>query len=326
MALRNQTLIGICHFVVLLGINGYAHFSISFKDSAIVNDTCIRLSDVAIVTSDCSPNETRDFISKIVGESAPAGYCRKVNSDDIISYVLKKDFPNYTVVSKHKSIKVSTFSVDKKVGDYKEKIIGFLTDSISWNAQDYKVEIRNENEKWKCLNTPVSVQITGLSNRYPKGNLNLKLLAKQNSKIYTIPVTCFITVNASVVVAKRPILRGEAINSDNCSIERRDITRFGYEPFSNNAILKDMIASRTIPKDAILYDKYLTKLPIVAKDDQVFVIVDRGVVKVSIIMRAREQGAMGDRIWVENENTHKLIKTKIIGKGTVELLQGGKVI
>jgi hypothetical protein len=54
--------------------------------------------------------------------------------------------------------------------------------------------------------------------------------------------------------------------------------------------------------------------------------VNNGPVKVSVIMRAREKGTLGDRIWVQNEMNHKLFKVKIVGKGLVQLMQGVKMI
>jgi flagella basal body P-ring formation protein FlgA len=90
--------------------------------------------------------------------------------------------------------------------------------------------------------------------------------------------------------------------------------------------LDEMIANRSLQRETILNNKLMMRVPIIGKDEQVNVVVDRGLVRISIIMRAREQGALGDKIWVENELTHKLLKTKIIGKGKVELLEGVKTI
>jgi flagella basal body P-ring formation protein FlgA len=135
-----------------------------------------------------------------------------------------------------------------------------------------------------------------------------------------------VTVVTPVVTAKASIPRGSLLTSDNCSVERKDITNFAGLPFSSFSQLKDMIANRTIGPETILHEKLTTRMPVIGKDEQVYVIVDRGTVRISIIMRAREQGALGDKIWVENELTHKLLKTKIIGKGKVELLEGVKTI
>ena len=90
--------------------------------------------------------------------------------------------------------------------------------------------------------------------------------------------------------------------------------------------MRDLVSNRTIQPEMIVHDGLASRIPIVGKDEQVYVVVDKGLVRISIIMRAREQGAIGDKIWVENEMTHKLLKTKIIGKGKVELLEGVKTI
>jgi flagella basal body P-ring formation protein FlgA len=152
------------------------------------------------------------------------------------------------------------------------------------------------------------------------------LIARQLSRTYSIPVLCKVTVFTPVVTAKAAISRGTALSTENCMLERKDITRFACAPFTSLSQLQDLIANRTIQQETILHEKLTTRQPIIGKDEQVDVVVDKRGVRISIIMRAREQGALGDRIWVENELTHKLLKTKIIGKGKVELLNGEKTI
>ncbi len=301
--------------------------SITFHDSATVNDTVIRLGDIAAFGSKATLEKIESLKDAVVGEAAPAGYCRKVSCGDVMMYILKKQDAGYSfVANKTKAVMVATTFTEKKVGDFENIIMKYLSDSIMWQQGDYTVSVRNLEEKWKCLDKPIKVEIAGLASKYPKGNVNLKLVARQYSKIFTVPVVCCITVVTPVIVAKTAILKGTVLSCANCSIERKDITHFASSPYTDLSQLNDMVANRTIPAESILNNKLTSRMPIIGKDEQVYVVVDKGQVRVSVIMRAREQGALGDRIWVENELTHKLIKTKIIGKGKVELLEGVKSI
>jgi flagella basal body P-ring formation protein FlgA len=319
--------------IVTLGILASANavalapVSVMFHDSATVNDTVIRLGDIATVCSAMPNAEFESLRNAVVGEAAPAGYCRKVNTDDVVTFVLNKNYTGFTFAkARKKAITVSTACQEKKVGEFRDLIEKYLGDSVKWLPEDYSVSVRNTDEKWKCLKGPIDVSVSGLLTKYPKGNVNLKLAARQNSKIYSIPVVCCVTVVTPVVTAKTTIPRGTLLTSGNCAVERKDITNFAGYPFSSLSQLNEVIANRTIGPETILQEKLTTHMPIIGKDEQVYVIIDRGVVRVSIIMRAREQGALGDKIWVENELTHKLLKTKIIGKGKVELLEGVKTI
>jgi flagella basal body P-ring formation protein FlgA len=301
--------------------------SIEFRDSATVNDTVIHLGDIAVFNADASPEKLESLRNVVVGEAAPAGYCRKVNTDDVFAYVLKKGCAGFSFAKiQKKAITVATACQEKKVGEFKELIETYLNDSVKWQPGDYSVSVRNTEEQWKCLKGPIRVSVTGLLTKYPKGNVNLKLVARQYSKIYSIPVICRVVVVTPVVTAKTAIPRGSLLTSENCAVERKDISNFAGYTFSSLSQLNDLVANRTIGPETILHEKLTAHVPIIGKDEQVYVVVDRGVVRISIIMRAREQGALGDKIWVENELTHKLLKTKIIGKGKVELLEGVKTI
>jgi flagella basal body P-ring formation protein FlgA len=64
-------------------------------------------------------------------------------------------------------------------------------------------------------------------------------------------------------------------------------------------------------------------VPAVEKGDPVAIIVKKGRISVSVVGIAREQGEIGEKIWVQNSKTNKLIRVKIKGKGIVTVLQGG---
>jgi flagella basal body P-ring formation protein FlgA len=304
-----------------------ARVSVVFRDSITVNDTVIRLGDIAVLSSDGSMDNMAALKNAIVGESAPAGYCRKVNSGEVVTYVLKKAAHGFSFAPiACKAVLVRTAFAEKKIKDYEQAIVKYVTDSVKWEPGDFSVTVRNSDEKWKCLDKPLTVQVTGLSSRYPKGNVNLKLVVNQYARVYSVPVVCFVTVGTQVIVAKTAIPRGAMLTPDNCVSERKDITHYACNPFTDLSQLNGLIVNRTLQPETILNAKLTTRMPIIGKDEQVYVEVDRGRVRVSIIMRARGQGALGDMIWVENELTHKLLKTKVIGKGKVELMEGVKTI
>jgi flagella basal body P-ring formation protein FlgA len=301
--------------------------SLKFLDSATVSDTVIRLGDIARLQTALSPEQMDKLNKTVIGEAAPAGFSRRVNSDDVIGYVLKSKFAGFSFKRQpQKIMRVSTVCQEIKIDRYENLIEKYVRDSVKWRAGDYTVQLRNKEEKWKCLPGPVTVQMAGLAEKYPRGNVNLRLIARQGSKTYLIPAVCYVTVVTPVVVAKTNISRGTPLTTENCIIERKDITRFGYEPLTSLEAIQDLLSLRTISKETIIHEKMITRAPVVIKDERVYLVVDRKQIRVSVAMRAREPGAVGDRIWVENEMSHKLIKTKVVGKGKVQLLEGEKAI
>jgi flagella basal body P-ring formation protein FlgA len=306
---------------------GLIPVSIDFRDSASVNDTVIRLGDIAVIRCETRPDLIETLRNAVVGESAPAGYCRKVNPSDVVTYALRKAGNEFSFGRvRDKPVMVATKCVEKKVGDFEQLIVKYFADSVKWQPKDYAVTVRNADEKWKCLDKPIEVRAAGLLTGYPKGNVNIKLVMRQYSRVFSIPVVCLVTVVTPVVAARTAIPRGTPLTRENCIVARKDITRFACNPYTDLSQLNDHVANRSLQAETIIHDKLTSRIPIIGKDEQVYVVVDRGQVRVSIIMRAREQGGLGDKIWVENEITHKLLKTKIIGKGKVELLEGVRTI
>ena len=300
-----------------------SRFSVSFHDSCVVNDTVIRVGDIAHVEG-TAPESLIDEIKRMpVGESAPPGYSRFVNSTDALSYAHGMAVKTLLIDnSKCKRILVKTDYQEKSVGDFEDAVRDYLYDKIGWQGGTYSISILNKNEKWKCLPQPFTIKIDGLSSKYPKGNVNIKLFVKQGSKLYCITISCFIKVVVPVVVSKLNIPRGTMLTHENCLIEEKDITHYNYVCYNTLNEIKNAKSSREILAGTIICSKAVINIPLIERDDQVQVMVTHGRVRICMSARARESGSVGEKIWVENEMTHKLLKTRVLSHGKVVLIDG----
>lgn len=297
--------------------------TVSYVDSCVVNDTVIRLGDIARVQADCPDSVLEKLIHLPVGESAPAGYSRYVNTNDFVTFSMKARFPNLGAInSPNKRILVKTDFQERSIGEFGDSIEKYLGEKVAWPSGAYTVLIINKTEKWKCLPKPFSIKIDGLLSGYPKGNFNLKLIAEQGSKRYINTISCFNTVVVPVVVSKINIPRGTLLSSENCSIIVKDITHYNYIPYYKLNEIENTKSSRAVQAGTIICDKLVLKTPIIERDDQVQIMVTHGRVRICMSARARESGSVGEKIWVENEMTHKLLKTKVLSHGKVILIDG----
>jgi flagella basal body P-ring formation protein FlgA len=300
---------------------------LNFYDSATVNDTIVKIGDIAEVTgTDCKDKIL--FIKGIeVGEAAPVGYSRFLNSNDAMRRVMRGGKTgNVRCNCENKRLTVKTGFKEKTIGDFEQDIIKYVKDRIAWNAEDYTLAVINMNEKWKILNKPFDIEISGLNDKYSKGNINLKLVVIQSTKKYPVGVSCKISVCTPVVVTNSTVSRKSKFNETNCSIEKRDITNFNYIPYTKLSDVCNKTASRTVSPGTIIHEKIIAKTLDIERDEQVQVIVNNGRVKISMSALAREAGCCGDKIWVENEMTHKLLKVKIVEPGRVVLMQGEETL
>jgi flagella basal body P-ring formation protein FlgA len=185
------------------------------------------------------------------------------------------------------------------------------------------VTITNSEDRIKCFNKEFRMLFSGLKDRFPKGTTNCKLTVQQGSYSLSYPVRCRFSVQAPVVVTCLPIARGEIITSDKCTIQKRNITAFGPTPYTSIAALKNKRAARSLKPGTILHNRLLLTVPDIEKGDAVSIVLKKGRIAITVSGVARESGEIGDRIWVQNRNTRKLIRVEIRDKGIVEALQGG---
>jgi flagellar basal body P-ring formation protein FlgA len=299
----------------------------TFFDSAVVNDTIIRLGDIAAVSGSAQGISAQELMRLSVGEAAPAGYSRFVNTGDVIRYCLKaRKITCRAESGPAKRISVRTDFQQIDCSSFKADLADYIKNNVQWPQGDYQLEIVDKNQKLKCMKQPFSTCFDGLPSKYPKGNFNCKVIIHQGTKQMNFPVSCFISVTTPVLVASNDIKRGTVLSSDNCRIEKKDITHFNYMPFIQINDIKNKTISRSIIAGTIIHEKIALPIPLINRDDVVKLVAIQGNIRACIMVKARESGGEGSHILVENEITHKLIKAKITKEGEVVLLHGNEGI
>jgi flagella basal body P-ring formation protein FlgA len=296
--------------------------ALAFKDSVLVNDSVITLAQIAEISAPTQELKCR-LGQTVIGESAPAGFSRFANPMDIIQLQLSPKFKQINfVMNSDNRISIRTDCKSVLIKENEDLIIDYLRKNIQWRQDDYSISIESDGKKIQCLNKPNTIEITGLSNGYPKGVSQVNFNVKQGNKTYQVPVVCRIKINTPVLIASKTIAKGEAFSTLNCEIRRTDITNYRNKCYIGIDELSDHIASRTISPGAVIHEKMVQKTPAIMRDDAVELLIHNRSVNVSITALARESGAIGDKIWVENPLSHELIRVTVSGKGHVQLLQG----
>ncbi|NLL14382.1 MAG: flagellar basal body P-ring formation protein FlgA [Fibrobacter sp.] len=307
----------------LTGLSAASDLTLTFKDSVLITDTAFFLDDIAEI--ECNDNTLKaKLLNMAGGKSAPAGYGRFLNVSDFVLYKIKPLLGNTRLnVSGVQRVYIKTESVEKKIEDYLGIIQQYFREEILWPQGCYEAVVKEPGRSWKCFPGDVTAKVEGLANRYPRGNVQLWLVIEQKQRSLRIPVMCNVKVVVPVLVARRPILRGQQITSEDCELKSMDITTFGPHPLFNIDSLIGVRAVRTINPGTIVHTRLLEAIPAIQKGDLVEILVRKGNVKVAIQGVARESGKIGERIWVENTNSRKLVQVIIKNRGTVTVAQGG---
>jgi len=300
--------------------------TLHFIDSVMVNDTLIRISDIAKV--ECADAALAERVRAFsAGEAAPAGFNRYVNSGDLVMYNVQPQFKDARIVCGNtKRVKVTSDYQEKSVGEFEDMIRSYAAEKLGWGKGDWTLTIINPQASWKSGRGAVDVTVSGIDNPFAKGHVNLNLIARYGSRVHRVPVACQVKVKTEVLVAARPLQRGEELDGDNSKSMVMDITNFTYAPLTQVPEAGTMIMVRTVSAGNILHGKMLKAIPVVARGDQVRIHFIGERIRVSVLGTARDSGGSGDKIWVENLQTGKLIRAAVSGKGSVVVHKEGESI
>ena len=136
-------------------------------------------------------------------------------------------------------------------------------------------------------------------------------------KVY-VPVN--VVVTASVLVAKRPLARGHLLTANDLAVEDRDVTRSIKGYFTDPAELvghrvkSPLLPGSVITPPVLEADKY------VRRGQTVTLMVQSGGIEIAMAGKALADGALNQRIKVENLNSGRVVEGIVRSKEHVEVL------
>jgi flagella basal body P-ring formation protein FlgA len=293
---------------------------LNFRDTVMINDTLITLGDVAEIS--CSDFHQRELLDNfVIGDAAPAGYSRFIGIDNLITFQLRPKINSKELISAgSKRTLVITNYKELSIDQVRDSIDRFFNTELSWQKGSWELDVLNENEKFKIRDKPYDIEFSGLISNSPRGRFSVQMAVVQGSKVTRVSVRCAIKVSAPVVVAIRPILRGEIVGNHDCEIRVIDITTYGIVPCNELSEVVGKKAMRQILTGSVLTKQWICQIPDIEKGDPVKLESGKNLVRVAVSAVARESGSIGDKIWVENKESHKMIKVLVKKKGCVTTL------
>jgi len=313
-----RTLLLLCISQFIFPVNGEG-VRIAFYDTATVNDSVIYLKDVSRVLA-----HDKDILNTlnntIVGQAAPPGYKRYIQTEQLCAYRLSPQLSGIIVTpADNKRIIVRTRAKKHSLQDKVKEITHFIQTRVLWPQENMSFEIKNLSETWRTLDKPYSFSLEPLSKTHPVGICTFYAMVKQGSFEKRIPIVCDIDVSCPVLVATHTIDRGKPVAAADVTLKKMKITHYNRTPFTHVSQISNMQSRMTIAAGTIIDDNLVQPIPAVEKGEMVNISFSVNRVSVSIRGVARESGTIGEKIWVENIMSKKLIQGKIAEDHSIEV-------
>ena len=135
-----------------------------------------------------------------------------------------------------------------------------------------------------------------------------------------VPIIAEVALSREVVVAKRPINRGETIEGRNLKLEQRRFTDYSQVGVTDLAAVTGQQARQLIRPGEMLLARIVESKPVIRRGDPVTIWMRQAGLVIKASGRAQASGSLGDRIEVARDGTMRkqdLIEAIVTGPATV---------
>ncbi len=294
--------------------NGTSMVTLEIPTSITVSGSQLYLSDLGVVRS--GQSDVSNYLRQVeLGPVPIPGQQRVLNRDYLNAIVKQYHFPftiqlqmDDTVVVKSLATQIEAESI--------QKAIEILVAGEKSNFLKCWVELRNIPEKIIVKPGEWKIEASFAGNPVKVGPALFKVVLTKGTESRVLNISGKVRATARVYRACRNISYQSVINSSDFELVEMELEsgkEYLGEIQSGNRVTK------LIRQGEILRKDWVQPLPLVSKAQEVKVIVKDENVAISILATAKSDGWLGDEIMIINPFSHKIFKTRVTGKGIVEL-------
>ncbi len=152
------------------------------------------------------------------------------------------------------------------------------------------------------------------------GNANLALLVRVDNRLEkNIPLTVEVEALAEMVVAVRPLERGEVIGAGDVTLQKRDLASVSGKVSHK---LAEVVGKRVrvgMRGNLPVRADYLEKVPLVKSGQLVTIVAQNNAIYITATGRVRNDAAEGELVQVQNLLSQKQIAARVVDANTVQV-------
>ncbi|MFW6381875.1 MAG: flagellar basal body P-ring formation chaperone FlgA [Bacillota bacterium] len=299
-------------------------------DEAEISSYKIILGEIAEINTDS--NETYEKLSAIeLGEAPRPGRSLEISPELVSLYIRNEGFArsDYNIISEDNIIiKVSSqeLTVDKLLNKVEKLIKDEIHDNTELQAleEDFKIEIELLSGPGKKVIPAGDVSIVIAEDiEKPAGRLNIPVEIYVDNKYWDrVYMTLRINYQMNVYLLDKDLSRNQAIDDDDLVLKEKEIDFYPIELVLNldTEIVQHGVSIRNYQKGEILRLAMLEYPDIISYNQEIIGEFEQGSVYVTTKVKARGNGSIGEIIEVENVDTGKIMKAKVLNENRVRII------
>jgi flagella basal body P-ring formation protein FlgA len=191
------------------------------------------------------------------------------------------------------------------------------------NADDFavspRVEVGNLDSRLRLVACDEPLQTYDSPNGLNggRGVVGVRCNGSNPWKIY-VPVK--VALMESVVVSRRPLVRGQSLQADDVALSEVDVSRLHKAYFTRVEDVVGLRSKRAVSAGSTLHAGLLQREKLVKRGAQVEIVAVGDGLQVRMQGKALADGGRGDRIKVKNLNSGRVITGTVAAAGMIRVL------
>ncbi|MFP4521790.1 MAG: flagellar basal body P-ring formation chaperone FlgA [Fibrobacterota bacterium] len=305
--------------ILFAAVSLMGEYSVKFKSEVSISGPEIRMKDISGI--DGPKTDLKEELADLsVGRAPVPGYSREIETA-VLKDIVKQKYPDQVeFLTGPYSVNVRTEADFINAVELRIKLEDYIYRSSGMPPEDLIINSIKVPERVRVSSRPREIRITSDRNCDFKGVESFGISIVQDGReTKNFTATARIRVFSDACFAARKIKRGSYVKPEDIVVRKTEITSYNVTPVSDPQNLAGRIASRTIGEGRVLSRSYFEFPADIERNDNVALSVKSGSVVLRVNAVAREDGRIGDEIWVKNLVSNRLQRAKVLSDKLVEL-------
>ncbi len=288
---------------------------ITVAREATVSGASVRLGDIAALEGD----DAEALAGVVIGISPGAGESRRLDGTTVLQALRRQgadlDRLAYAIPQ---SVVVRRATQDVDEAAVRQILDRYLTETITADGGDAALRAVELPGPIRIPAGEYTARVVLPPGAALVGRVRLQLeFALDGRPVKSVWVTADVSLFGSVVMARRPIARGETLGRDDLVVDRSDLSQLPRGVVARLDDAAGMVAKAPIPAYAPIRRVQIEPPATVHRGDVVLLVVEHAGLRITAPGEVREDAERGQQVRVVNRMTQKDLVGRVADASTV---------
>lgn len=189
----------------------------------------------------------------------------------------------------------------------------------SYPKGEFNVTVNRVDPRLRLAECSEALQLTLHGARKDYGYLTVRVRCS-GSQPWTVYVSANVDITTQVIVATRPLQRGQIIDDTMITLKRLSLNGLGQHFYQRAEDIIGKQVAHSMSGNRVIRSNMLEEALLVKRGDNVVIIAQNEALAVKMTGTALSNGQKGEQIRVKNNRSQRIVKAEVLSRGEVAVL------